>query len=269
MKLVVLGPNGMLGSMLVYVAKKKDLVVQAIPKSDFDVLHNTLEDLSSVIGQGHGPVCIVNCIGCIPQRHYSEDEYTRINQKFPHELAAFCKKHEYGLVHISTNCVFRGTKPNCTEKDECDAADIYGKTKALGEPNYGLIIRSSIIGPERHTSAGLLSWFLQNKSPQVNGYLHQYWNGVTSLELSNFILNSLLEKAWSSAVLHVYSSRTVSKYELLQTTKRVFGKDIDILPYDCPLRYYTLASVREGARKDIEEQLHHLFDCYSDFMSHH
>ena len=270
MKVVVLGPNGMLGSMIVFVGRKRGACIQSIPKSDFCVGRDAIEDLSRLLGtEKEERVCIVNCIGCIPQRQYSEEEYIRINQEFPHELARFCKVNQYGLIHMSTNCVFSGTKPYCREDNLCDAEDLYGQTKARGEPSYGLVIRSSIIGAERHSSAGLLAWFLTNPSPEINGFLHQYWNGVTTYELASYMYDTLLEKAWASTTLHVSSARTLSKYELLESAKRVFQKDIRIHPYECPLRYYTLVSQYELPRKDIEEQLQDLRMCYDEFMKWH
>ena len=143
---------------------------------------------------------------------------------------------------------------------------MYGLTKYLGEPSYGLVIRSSIIGPERNSSSGLFSWYTQNKQERVNGFLHQYWNGVTTLELSYFILEQTSESSLFSRVVHVHSEVTVSKYELLSLIKSVFSVSVYVDPIECPLKYYTLKSLSIEKRKPIKEQLGDLKCIYSDFM---
>jgi dTDP-4-dehydrorhamnose reductase len=265
MKLVVLGSGGMMGSMLMYVAKKRNIHVQGISRHEFNVLHHTIDDLFTLI-HCDSHICIVNCIGCIPQKAYTNDEYALINEKFPHILSDFCKKNSYFLIHMSTNCVFSGKKDMCSELDLCDADDVYGKTKYLGEPSYGIVLRSSIIGLERSSSFGLLSWFLNHSQPKVNGFLHQYWNGVTTYELSTYICDSLLDSTDSKRI-HIYSKNTVSKYELLRMSKDIFTKNIEIQPFVCAIKYYTLSSIHISARKDIKEQLQDLLFIYSDFMS--
>jgi dTDP-4-dehydrorhamnose reductase len=267
MKIVILGSSGMLGSMLVFVGKKRGLNVQSIGRQMFDVLRDPVESLDALIQSEEGGVCFINCIGCIPQRKYSYEDYKKINEEFPKYLAAYCQSHNFGLIHISTNCVFKGDKPYCKEDDLLTAEDTYGKTKGLGEPSYGIVLRASIIGPEKHSSFGLLAWFLKNSASQIQGYTQQFWNGLTTLELSSCIYDEFLEKSWGSEIVHLYSSRTLSKYELLSTCKDIFAKEILIEPYIGDARHYTLSSSKLAARKDIEEQLHDLSLVYNEFMS--
>ena len=174
----------MVGSMLVFYGKRQGFDVVGIDRSQFDVLLDSIEKLKQSIGSNTGKVCIINCIGCIPQKQYSDEQFTSINTRFPHELSLFCQANDYGLIHISTNCVFRGIQDRYLETNECDATDLYGKSKALGEPLYGITLRASIIGLERTTASGLLAWFLKNYECKIQGYLIQYWNGLTTLELT-------------------------------------------------------------------------------------
>lgn len=258
----------MLGSMIVFVGKKRGFSVVPVTRSQFDVLVHPVHELDSLIQEFLvESVCIINCIGCIPQKPYSDDTYVKINQEFPHALAEYCKERGYGLIHMSTNCVFDGTESLCVERDTRTAKDMYGLTKALGEPLYGLVIRSSIIGLERGTSSGLLSWFLTNSQPSIQGYTKQFWNGVTTLELANALFDTYVDSAWGSKILHIYSENAVSKYELLCQCRTVFEKDIEIVPFECPLKYYTLLSLTEQPRKSIYEQLKELRSIQEEFLS--
>jgi dTDP-4-dehydrorhamnose reductase len=267
MKIVILGSSGMLGSMLVFVGRKRGYSIQSVSRQELDVLCDPVENLDKIVQKGEDRLCIVNCIGCIPQRKYSNEDYRKINQEFPNQLAEYCQSRGWGLIHISTNCVFHGDKPYCKEEDPLTALDTYGKTKGLGEPSYGVVLRSSIIGPEKHSSFGLLAWFLNNTAPEIQGYTMQFWNGLTTLELSSCIYDEFVEKAWSSEIVHLYSSRTLSKYELLLLCKDIFEKHINIEPYQGAARHYTLSSSKTEARKDIEEQLHDLSLVYKEYMS--
>jgi len=266
MKLVILGANGMMGSMLFYLAKKRNLSVEAINRSQFDVMKDNIFKLDQLVHVTKEKVTIVNCIGCIPQKKYTSAEYKQINQEFPHSLSKYCQLNGFYFIHLSTNCVYSGKRGDVLETEAADADDIYGLTKLLGEPSYGLIIRSSIIGPERNSSSGLFSWYIQNKKERVNGFLHQYWNGLTTLELSYFILEQIRESSLFSRLIHLHSEVSLSKYELLCMIKEVFSITVTIDPIDCPLKYYTLKSSSTKARKSIKDQLDDLNNIYSDFM---
>ena len=267
MKLVILGANGMMGSMLFYLAKKRNLSVEAISRSQFDVMKDNISKLDQLVHVTKEKVTIVNCIGCIPQKKYTPTEYKQINQEFPHSLSKYCQLKGYYFIHLSTNCVYSGKHGDVSETDIPDTDDIYGLTKHLGEPSYGVVIRSSIIGPELNSSSGLFSWYIQNKQERVNGFLHQYWNGLTTLELSYFIFEQLDTLSLVSRTVHVYSQVTVSKYELLCMIKEVFSTTVSIDSIDCPLKYYTLKSILTESRKSIKDQLTELKYVYSDFMN--
>ena len=185
--ILLLGSNGMLGSMIHFLAKTQysHYSIISLSKNEFDVCKSDISTLDDYVSSN---CIIINCIGAIPQKEYSYEDYNIINITFPQNLAQYCKIKNIKLIHISTNCVFSGDKDNCNENDISNATDIYGKTKYLGEPSYGLVIRCSIIGPEKHTFCGLLEWFL-NSSGEINGFTDSFWNGLTTLELSKIIFN--------------------------------------------------------------------------------
>jgi dTDP-4-dehydrorhamnose reductase len=108
--------------------------------------------------------------------------------------------------------------------------DDYGFSKSIGDSckEYGLIIRTSIIGEELENKRSLLEWVKSKKGEEVNGFVNHYWNGVTCLQLAK-VLESLLSYSYSPGVLHLFSE-LVSKAELVQLISEVFNLNVTVLP---------------------------------------
>jgi dTDP-4-dehydrorhamnose reductase len=265
MSLVILGSNGMLGSMLYFVAKTKyNLPVISIGRTEFDAVTDDIYKLDTIIPVGS---CIVNCIGAIPQKKYNSDGYTALNTTFPINLSTYCKERAMKLIHVSTNCVFSGEKNNCVETDIPDAQDDYGRSKYYGEPPYGLTIRCSIIGPEKHTFCGLLEWFLHRvDGTEINGFTDSFWNGLTTLELSDIIIQHFQEGDVNDIPkLHYFSENAPSKYNMLDYIGNKFQKRVVIHPKENGLKYYTLSSSHTKARKNVYQQIDDLYSVYNDY----
>jgi dTDP-4-dehydrorhamnose reductase len=268
MKVIILGANGMLGSMLEFVGSTlSDNTIFPIKRDTFDVLLQPLSFLMEFIKQE--PCCIVNCIGAIPQRSYIEDDMTKLNTTFPLELAELCNKMNIPLIHISTNCVFSGEKSNHIESESPSAIDIYGKSKANGEPKSCVVLRCSIIGPESSgTSFGLMEWFI-NSNEDITGYTDHYWNGVTTFELAKCIYEIIDKKLFTPRIEHIFSINTLSKYDILLELKQYFNKNINIQPISKGIKYYTLHSIHRPPQKTIQEQikdLDHIMNEYREYM---
>lgn len=265
MTIILLGSNGMLGSMLHFLLKTQYSNIPSISlsKSDFDVLNDDISKLDSYITFDES--IVINCIGAIPQKKYSYQDYYKINEIFPKTLSNYCKSKKIKLIHISTNCVFSGYKDNCLETDIPDANDEYGISKFRGEPEYGLTIRCSIIGPEKHIFCGLMEWFLHNTSSEINGFTDHFWNGLTTLELSKIILEFVENKNIESKLLHYYSENTLSKYEILEYLNRQFRLNVTLNKKELGTKYYTLSSNFTKPRKSIFNQIDELFSIYNNY----
>lgn len=260
----------MLGSMIQFVGNKlyHDLSIVGLSRNEFDVFRDNVDILDRYITDVKKCV-IVNCIGAIPQKSYSHDDFKRINVLFPLELSVYCSERNINLIHVSTNCVFSGKKSEYLESDIPDAEDVYGQTKRMGEPSYGLTIRCSIIGPERHSFSGLMEWFLTNESNTISGYTDSYWNGLTTYELSIIILDRIQQHDIPNRIIHYYSENTISKYDLLQELNNMFHKGKTIHPKTNGMKFYTLSSDITLPRKNISLQLHELYTMYDMYKSHY
>ena len=176
------------------------------------------------------PHFIINCIGVlIKGSNENPSNAVLINAVLPNKLVQFSKAVNSKLIHISTDCVFDGSKGNHLESDNKTAQDIYGLSKSLGEinDNKNLTLRTSIIGPElKNNGEGLFSWFL-SQDGKVNGYTESIWGGVTTFVLSDIIIKCL-EKEYTG-LLHVTNRTPISKFKLLSLIKSKFGLDNIIL----------------------------------------
>ena len=147
----------------------------------------------------------------------------------PHRLAKICVQRGVRLIHISTDCVFSGSKGMYTERDNPDAEDVYGKSKGLGElldyPGV-LTLRTSIVGHELNGNKSLLDWFLCQEKP-VKGFSKAIFSGVTTLELARLIKNILLTEPYLAGLYHV-SSSPIDKYSLLTLVAKIYNKKIAI-----------------------------------------
>lgn len=136
------------------------------------------------------------------------------------------------MIHISTDCVFSGTKGNYTESDVSDATDLYGRTKYLGEVEYPhcVTLRTSIIGHELRTDLSLVDWFL-NQTGTVKGFTKAIYTGFPTVEMERIITNHVIPNEDLRGTYHV-SSAPISKYDLLSLVKSVYRKQIDIEKFD-------------------------------------
>ncbi|MGN7360059.1 SDR family oxidoreductase [Paenibacillus sp. SAF-054] len=255
MKLLILGGNGMAGHMLVeyFQRQGKHQVFyttrdQRSPGGLFlDVSESCMVEKVMEIVR---PDIVINAIGVLNQ--FAEEDRINayhVNGFLPHRLRRSADMLGTRLIHISTDCVFEGTKGRYEEDDEPDGTSAYALTKALGEvraPGH-LTIRTSIIGPEtRRHGIGLMHWFMTQKGT-VSGYRNVLWNGVTTLELAKAI--DKLMDAPISGLMHLAHPVPISKHDLLLLFQEIWKiHDVTIVPTDLPIQDRTLASSRTDAQ---------------------
>lgn len=178
------------------------------------------------------PNIVINCIGLTKHIPGGNDplEAIPVNAYLPHLLASQCEQYGCRLIHISSDCVFSGSRGGYLESDAPDAVDIYGKSKALGELMDGnaVTLRTSTIGHELNSSYGLLNWFLE-QSEVCSGYKKAIFSGVTTDELARIIQNFVIPNPRLSGLYHV-SGLPISKFDLLNLIAREYGKKIKIQP---------------------------------------
>lgn len=201
-------------------------IVTGVDVEHFDLLATLFADIR--------PDVVINCIGLVKQLTESEDplQALPINALLPHRLARLCALVGARFVHISTDCVFNGSKGNYSESDPSDAEDLYGRSKYLGEVAYphAITLRTSIIGHELTRAQGLIGWFLAQQE-RVKGYRRAIFSGLPTVELSRIVRDIVLPNHDLSGIYHV-AAAPIAKYDLLKLVAEVYGKDVVIEPDD-------------------------------------
>jgi dTDP-4-dehydrorhamnose reductase len=248
MKILVLGVTGMLGSAVFkYIANHTSHSVFGTMRgkggakyfeekykerfySDVDVLE--YESLVNVFEKVR-PDVVVNCVGLIKQLLQAKDPLSTLplNSMLPHRLSKLCKLTGARLVHISTDCVFSGSKGMYLESDVSDAVDLYGKSKFIGEVEdqpHAITLRTSIIGHELASQSSLVDWFLSQEGV-VKGFTKAIFSGVPTAELARIIVDFVIPSRDLFGLYHV-SVEPIDKFTLLSEIAKVYQKKIDIVP---------------------------------------
>ena len=248
MRVLILGGSGMLGHKLSQVYRNRfdtwatvRSSYQAYARYGFFDSKRSLSGVdafnSDTVVQALAtirPDVVINCIGIVKQVSAAKDPIISltVNSLFPHKLANLCRAAGARLIHISTDCVFSGSKGGYTEDDVSDAEDLYGRTKFLGEVSAPgcLTLRTSIIGRELQSANGLVEWFLSNRGGSVRGYTRAIYSGFSTRAMADIIANVIENYPDLSGTYHV-SSEPINKYDLLCLLRDAFGVQVEIEPY--------------------------------------
>lgn len=246
-KVLILGASGMLGhtvfryllmdeSLDVYATVRSKAIIKGLSNNFLNRIHGGVDvnDQEAFIRLflEVKPQILINCVGVIKQLPEASDPLVvlPINSLLPHRLAELSSLTNSRLIHISTDCVFSGSKGGYLESDFPDAKDLYGRSKSLGEPlcSKSITLRTSIIGHELSSNHGLVDWFLSQKKT-VSGYTQAIFSGLPTVELAKVIRDFIIPNENISGLFHVASS-PISKYDLLKLVAETYGKSTGILP---------------------------------------
>ena len=247
MRILILGGTGMLGHTLwqyfslrfpdtyttirqsrtvyeKYELFTSDKVIDSVDVVDFQMLTGIMKCIK--------PDFILNCIAITKRRKEADIAIHAItlNALLPHKLVEWGKNNSAKVVNFSTDCVFDGGQGNYTEESLTNAADLYGKTKVLGEiqGENALTLRSSFIGTELYAGTELLEWFL-SQTGVVKGFKNAIYSGLTTLELSRIIENIMVNHRGVTGLYNI-SSDPISKFDLLMFIKEKMHLNVEVVP---------------------------------------
>ncbi|MXO60555.1 sugar nucleotide-binding protein [Altererythrobacter salegens] len=181
------------------------------------------------------PDVVVNCAGVTFHTEQGMDPLVAIpaNAVLPHRLHAAARRIGARLIHITTDCVYKGDRGHYSEGDEPDAPGLYGRSKVLGEiadADDALTIRTSTVGFELSSARGLLGWFLAQQG-KLKGFTRAYFSGLATPELGRAIERYVLTDQSLCGLYHVAGPK-ISKFELLTLFKEAFGSTVEIVSDD-------------------------------------
>ncbi|MCL6419727.1 dTDP-4-dehydrorhamnose reductase family protein [Aestuariirhabdus haliotis] len=190
------------------------------------------DSLVSVIDRVH-PDVVINCVGLIKQLADANDPLTAlpINAMLPHRLVRLCALAGARFIHVSTDCVFSGSRGGYIEDDISDAKDLYGKSKYIGELHdcaNAITLRTSIIGHELNSCHALVDWFLSQQG-SVKGFSSAVFSGLPTVELARVMKDYVMPQPDLSGLYHV-ASDPINKFDLLQLVSNQYGKQVKIVP---------------------------------------
>jgi dTDP-4-dehydrorhamnose reductase len=282
-KIVVFGATGMAGPVVTtHLRAQGHEVLPVGGRRALDQGGPTLDitDQPALLGflRAHEDADVfVNCVGVLIQASKENPGLAAYaNGYFPHALENATRATSTRVVHLSTDCVFAGTKPPYKETDAYDGESFYDRSKALGElkNSKDLTFRMSIIGPDlRADGVGLFNWFMAQRGA-IQGYSRAMWNGVTTIELARGIEAALSQGL--TGLYHLVPEVNISKFELLNLMKDEFERDDLIIEADDrPAADKTLVNTRRDfdfSVRTYSQQIRELrqwIELHRDFYPHY
>lgn len=237
MRFLVLGASGMAGHVIALHLKERGHDVVGFSRRRVGFVGSVAGDamdaalLEGVVREGGFDV-VVNAVGVLNRdAEEHRDRAAYLNAYLPHRLAALTADLPTRVVHMSTDCVFRGNTGPYTESSFPDGETFYDRSKALGElvDAKNLTLRNSIVGPDvNEEGIGLFNWFMRQEGP-VKGFTGAIWTGLTTVELARAIEAAALEGA--TGLVNLVPDESISKFELLRLfNERLRGGRVEIVP---------------------------------------
>lgn len=237
MRFLILGCNGMAGHMISTYLSEQGHDVFGFDRRPSSLIRSDVGDamnadcIRKLVGRNQYDA-VINCIGLLNQ--FAENNKAGaayLNAYFPHLLAELTDGTSTQIIHMSTDCVFSGSRGQYTENDLRDGTTFYDRSKALGEleDEKNITLRNSIVGPDINPNGiGLLNWFMQ-QSGEVSGYTGAMWTGQTTLQLAKTMEAAAKEKA--HGLINTVPDTSISKCDLLGLFNKYLRREkIKIVP---------------------------------------
>jgi len=194
------------------------------------------------------PDLVLNAVGIVKQLDAAKAAVPSItvNSLWPHVVAGACAASGARLVHVSTDCVFSGSRGAYTEEDVPDAFDLYGRSKLLGEVTdqpHVVTVRTSIIGWQLGEPTGLVGWFGAHRHEQLKGFTRAVFSGLTTRAFATVVRDVVLPDAELSGLWHL-SAEPIDKYTLLTELAGRLGWEVRLDPVGEPAIDRSLDSSR-------------------------
>lgn len=269
MELLVVGANGLLGSVTVAEALDRSFSVSttyhtspasfSIPSFQLDI--RDIRSFEEVLDQV-SPDVVVNCAamtdvdGCESE---PADAF-EINGEAPGALAERTAERGISFVHVSTDYVFDGRNRTLyTEETEPNPVQTYGESKLAGEQSVlernedALIPRLSFVYGRRGDTGdleGFTAWVDKRleAGETVPLFTDQWVTPSRTGAAASTILNLVAESA--TGLIHVASSSCITPYEFGLKVAEARGHDTDL--------------ITEGSMEDIERPAERpVYSCLS------
>jgi dTDP-4-dehydrorhamnose reductase len=151
-----------------------------------------------------------------------------VNAVFPRNLAKLGEAKNIPVIHLTTDCVYTGSRGSYSERDYFDATDFYGTSKNSGDITSCMTLRTSIVGEERGQARSLLEWARSQAGKTVNGFTNHFWNGVTTLQFAKIVDRIFSNGLYKKGIFHLHSPDTVTKAQLLKIFSDAYALNLSV-----------------------------------------
>lgn len=174
------------------------------------------------------PDVVINCISVRNWKSAKLNDLIATLSFFPRQLSILSELFNFKLIHISSDGVFSGARGSYMESDIPDPSDDYGLAKFLGESisSNGLVLRTSIIGPELTYKQSFFEWFLTQD--KCIGYTDYIFSALPTSFLSRALLDIILLNKDLRGIYHI-GSEPISKFDLMVLIAGRFKKQVNIV----------------------------------------
>ncbi len=232
MKIGIIGATGMVGHILFYELRRKNIDVIGIGRRkvekeivQFD-LYFEWEQVKNFLQHQKFDV-IINCSAILVNESVTNKlQAVYINSYLPHLLVELFKNSNTKIIHLSTGGVFSGNDEYYFEDSTLSPQTYYGVTKAAGEfnNNKDLVIRCDFWGPDnKKNGSGLFNWFL-NQTGNITAYTNVFFNGISNVEFVKILLNMIN----FSGIIHIGTTAKYSKGFFLESVNKIFSLKKDM-----------------------------------------
>ncbi len=234
-RIAVTGANGQLGQSLRHIIKEfQGLKIFFFNKKELDI--TKIESIEKVINQCQ-PNFIINT-AAYTQVDRAEEEKEKaflINEKGVVNLVSICNARDIGLIHISTDYVFDGSKDQpYLETDTTNPQGVYGASKLAGEQaivqsqltKYWIIRTSWLYSPYGHNFHKTMIRLAYERD-ELSIVNDQFGSPTNALDLASVIFEIIPKLDKTTAGVYHYSNTGVTTWYTF--AKAIFeSRNIDI-----------------------------------------
>jgi dTDP-4-dehydrorhamnose reductase len=238
MKLLITGASGLLGINLAMEAMREHEVIGVdrgrLRSAPFPVLRTNFFNRNAFDSSldETGADWVINCaaLASLEECEKHPGQARILNTDLPRELAKACAKRNVKFIHLSTDAVFDGEKPDpYTEDDVPNPLGVYSQTKLDGEQAVfseypeAIVARVNMYGWSLTNRRSLGEFFVNNLSEgkNVNGFTDVIFCPMLVNVTARLLLEMLQKNL--SGLYHVVGRQAMNKYQFGLEIARTFG----------------------------------------------